>query len=118
MVHANGRSASTCPEDLVPPVANGKAAIAGQGLTVPLAQADRDAPRAGHRICGGGDRNRSRFLFRVNGKHIWNPAAFAIVVLPLASGGMDFNGPMGRRDLVRHANRMVGGLRPFSRAAR
>jgi enediyne biosynthesis protein E5 len=30
----------------------------------------------------------SKFLFRVNGKHIWNPAAFAIVVLLLVSKGV------------------------------
>jgi Na+-transporting NADH:ubiquinone oxidoreductase subunit NqrB len=30
----------------------------------------------------------SKFLFRVNGKHIWNPAGFAIVVLLLVSNGV------------------------------
>ena len=30
----------------------------------------------------------SKFVLRVNGKHIWNPAGFAIVVLPLVSKGV------------------------------
>jgi Na+-transporting NADH:ubiquinone oxidoreductase subunit NqrB len=30
----------------------------------------------------------SKFVFRIDGKHIWNPAGFAIVVLLFASGGV------------------------------
>ena len=30
----------------------------------------------------------SKFIFRLDGKHIWNPAGFAIVVLLFASGGV------------------------------
>ena len=30
----------------------------------------------------------SKFVLRINGKHIWNPAGFAIVVLLLASNGV------------------------------
>ncbi|MGD9916342.1 MAG: RnfABCDGE type electron transport complex subunit D [Rhizobiaceae bacterium] len=30
----------------------------------------------------------SKFIFRIDGKHIWNPAGFAIVVLLLASSGV------------------------------
>jgi enediyne biosynthesis protein E5 len=33
----------------------------------------------------------SKFLFHVNGKHTWNPAGFAIVVLLLVSEGYGFH---------------------------
>ncbi len=46
----------------------------------------------------------SKFVFRIDGKHIWNPAGFAIVVLLFTFGGVWISpGAMGLGGLVRRA---------------
>ena len=46
----------------------------------------------------------SKFVLRVDGKHIWNPAGFAIVVLLFThQRRLDFAGPVGREHLARSA---------------
>ncbi len=46
----------------------------------------------------------SKFVFRLDGKHIWNPAGFAIVVLLFTQHGVWISpGPMGHQRLARGA---------------